>query len=108
MITIGEHINILFDRVEDKARYKDLNVHDFVFELRNEIIWNGKNEYGGLPVSCLIFPPKSIWIFNSNVANHSVVWGEKLQIWECDVDVSSMTSPNCTLPNIVENLQASI
>ena len=51
---------------------------------------------------------KSIWIFNSNVANHSVIWGEKLQIWECDVNVSSMTSPKCTLPNIVKNLQASI
>ena len=108
MISIGEHINILFDRIENKARYKDMNVHDFVFELRNEIIWNGENEFGGLPVSCVTFPPKSIWIFNSNVANHQVIWGEKLQIWEVDVNVSSMTNPNYTLPNIVKKLQANI
>jgi hypothetical protein len=108
MCSIGEHINLLFDRVENKARYKDMNIHDFIFELRNEVIWNGKHEYGGLPISCVIFPPKTIWVFNSNVANHSLIYGEKLQMWETDIDLKSMKSTANTIPELVKKLQAGI
>ena len=107
-LAIGEHINLLFDRVADKTRYKDMNIHDFIFELRNEVIWNGENDYAGLPVTFVTFPPKSIWIFNSNVMNHSVVWGEKCQMWEMDVFVSTMKSTSNTLPELVSKLQAAI
>ena len=40
--------------------------------------------------------------------NHSVVWGEKCQMWEIDIDINTMKSTNNTLPELVSKLQATI
>ena len=59
-------------------------------------------------IAVATFPPKSIWIFNSNVMNHSVVWGEKCQMWEMDIYLKTMTSTSNTIPTLVRELQANI
>lgn len=81
------------------------NYHSFIKELRDRCIWNeDKWDQFYLPRHYVSFPPGSMWFFNAQWISHQIIFGNKLQCYEADIEVDSLQFPELGVPNRIAQL----
>ncbi len=103
--TVEEMYNKFYDEYKLYELDKN-NLHSFIEEIRNRCIWNDYEEFSSdtFPKHYVTLAPKSIWLFNANWISHQIVFGNKIQCFEADIDSTTLVYKNLAIPNRVAAL----
>ena len=100
-----EQLFVIFYNEKNLYQLDKSNVNKFISELRNRCIWNDeKNDFFTLPRHYITLNPGAIWIFNSQWISHQIIFGNKIQCFEVDIDSSTLKQPSKSISNIIKNL----
>ena len=102
--TVEQYFRLYYDE-KSLDQLDKTNYHEFIKELRDRCIWNDDgNAQFNLPRHYVTFPHGSIWFFNAQWISHQIIFGNKLQCYEADIQVDSLQFPELGVPNRIANL----
>ena len=108
VLTFGPDLEQMYNKYYDKFNLGELdksNVHTFITEMRNRCVWNDLRwDQFHHPLHYITFDPGDIWFFNAQWITHQIIFGAKLQCFEADINMDSLTNPEMTLASRVKNI----
>ena len=108
VLTFGPDLEQMYNKYYDKFNLGELdksNVHTFITEMRNRCVWYDLRwDQFHHPLHYITFDPGDIWFFNAQWITHQIIFGAKLQCFEADINMDSLTNPEMTLASRVKNI----
>ena len=81
------------------------DTHKFITEMRDRCVWNDKQwDQFHHPLHYITFDPGDIWFFNAQWITHQIVFGTKLQCFECDILDDSLVHPEWSMKQRIQQL----
>jgi hypothetical protein len=108
VLSFGPDLEKMYNDYKDEFNLGEIdksNTHKFITEMRDRCVWNDKAwDQFHHPLHYITFDPGDIWFFNAQWITHQIVFGTKLQCFECDIQNDSLLHPEWAMKQRIQTL----